>query len=727
MLKIIFSCQIAFLFVFGSYSVTRAQNYGYWISDTDFHNFTVDSNTIVLYFYDEFVSLNDSATFLSGIQSGIITEIDVTNGSDDVTFCRIETSFKIVNPIDFLAYFGITTSHLKAYSYVFLSEQQLKISPTNELLFRLKPERSMRDLDGIINSYQAEFVENIHGVYVYSLPKIDDVFLMANALHQTGNVSWVEPDMYFNYGLTDPLYPEQFYLHNIGQTIKGETGTLDIDIDADKVWAIATGVGIKVAVLDDGVEAHEDLQRADGSSKVLSGFTPNCIIDCDGRPLPDGYHGQPCAGIIAATHNNIGIKGIAPDCEIIPIRVFKKGGVGKSNKSFAKAIGVAWSDLGADIMSCSFGDHMFSNIMKDAFDIARSQGRNGKGCVVIASTGNYLCPLDFIDVAYPAKNPGVIAVGAVGIDGVIATYSCRGPEVDVVAPSSSVCGNLNIKTTDRMGNKGFNITNYTNFGGTSAAAPQVAAIAALMLSVNPNLTEEEVVCRIQTTATDLGTPGFDENFGYGLANAYYAVAYDFMTVSDELITGVQKYTAENVVELGDNCIIENTGNNLANVQVKAGEKIVLKPGFHAKSGSFVHLTIDQFGPCGFGPRVMNSEVIQDEQAVSSEALIPVHFDATIEIFPNPTTGIFEVINEKVEDSVLDISMYDLSGRIVHQQTGISSRIQIDANHLSTGTYLVRTGNGSNFNTIRVVISRYRIHLKLGFQVHNGVREEPPLI
>ncbi len=88
---------------------------------------------------------------------------------------------------------------------------------------------------------------------------------------------------------------------------------------------------------------------------------------------------------------------------------------------------------------------------------------------------------------------------------------CINPEGDVV-------------TTDRMGTNGYETGNYTNqFGGTSAAAPQVAGVAALMLSVNPNLTEAEVRTILQQTATDMGTAGFDNTYGYGRLNAYRAV------------------------------------------------------------------------------------------------------------------------------------------------------------------------------------------------------------
>ena len=96
--------------------------------------------------------------------------------------------------------------------------------------------------------------------------------------------------------------------------------------------------------------------------------------------------------------------------------------------------------------------------------------------------------------------------------------------MDLVAPSGNLGGNGDVVTTDREGALGYDPGNYTDgFGGTSAAAPQVAGVAALMLSVNPNLTEPQVRTILQQTATDMGSAGFDNTFGFGRVNALAAV------------------------------------------------------------------------------------------------------------------------------------------------------------------------------------------------------------
>jgi hypothetical protein len=126
---------------------------------------------------------------------------------------------------------------------------------------------------------------------------------------------------------------------------------------------------------------------------------------------------------------------------------------------------------------------------------------------------------------------GVITVGAIDNNGSLLSYSNTGSSMDLVAPSGSTASlpfTLSnpydgIRTTDRMGSSGFNSGNYTSFNGTSAACPQVSGVAALLLSVNSNLTESQVTDILQSTATDMGTTGFDNSFGYGRLNACAAV------------------------------------------------------------------------------------------------------------------------------------------------------------------------------------------------------------
>jgi subtilisin family serine protease len=179
------------------------------------------------------------------------------------------------------------------------------------------------------------------------------------------------------------------------------------------------------------------------------------------------------------------------------------------------------ADNGARILSNSWGGETPSTSITEAIRYAR----NEKRCVVIVAAGNDGEP----SVDYPARLSEVIAVGASSpCDERKDLSSCDrepwgsnyGPELDVIAPG------VLITTTDISAARGYNAAsgNYTStFNGTSAAAPHVAGLAALILSANPSLTPDQVQRIIQDTADDLGSPGRDDETGYGRVNAYRAV------------------------------------------------------------------------------------------------------------------------------------------------------------------------------------------------------------
>ena len=103
---------------------------------------------------------------------------------------------------------------------------------------------------------------------------------------------------------------------------------------------------IKVAVIDQGVAGHEDL-----GDRLLPGFTPG-LANGNGAPVSNNPHGECCAGIIGASHNNLGIAGIAPLVKIVPVNIFYS----QSSSNIAAAINYAWDDAEADVISNSWGD-----------------------------------------------------------------------------------------------------------------------------------------------------------------------------------------------------------------------------------------------------------------------------------------------------------------------------------------------------------------------------------
>jgi len=304
-------------------------------------------------------------------------------------------------------------------------------------------------------------------------------------------------------------------MHNTGQVVSGVTGVNDMDCNALEAWDITTGSeDIIVAVIDDGLEAHEDLVDDNGVSRIIGGYTPS--INGNGTPNSSGAHGVACAGSIAASHNNIGVMGVAPKVKLLSVNIFYGG---ESSEDIAN--GITWAkENGADVLSNSWGSSScaanFPNISFALAD-ANENGRNGKGCVITFAGGN-----EFNNcISAPGNHPDVIAVGAFTNQGQRSNYSNYGPSLDIVAPSDGAAG---VFTTDRMGSAGYTTFNYTgDFGGTSSACPVVSGVCALILSVNPNLTSDQVKDILYSTATDMGPTGFDVEYGNGRVNAHGAV------------------------------------------------------------------------------------------------------------------------------------------------------------------------------------------------------------
>lgn len=222
--------------------------------------------------------------------------------------------------------------------------------------------------------------------------------------------------------------------------------------------------------------------------------------DQDNDPFDENGHGTNVAGIIGAVANNsIGIAGMAPGCRMMNLRAGTSQGLLEED-DVASAIIYA-VDNGARIINMSFGDVATSQMLRDVCQFAYRSG-----VVLIASAGNS----QSAEVHYPSGFSETISVGATTEDDYLAGFSNYGATVDLVAPGVSLL-------TTAMGNL------YKTFSGTSASAPVVSGVAGLILSLHPQLSNQDVRNILVSSADDLGEPGWDQNYAAGRLNASRAL------------------------------------------------------------------------------------------------------------------------------------------------------------------------------------------------------------
>ncbi|NJN60381.1 MAG: S8 family serine peptidase [Coleofasciculaceae cyanobacterium RL_1_1] len=450
----------------------------------------------------------------------------------------------------------------------------------DELSILFQPNLDPDRRQALATAFAIEFVTPIIGLpdaFVYRLTseaKANPIKL-ANAIATLPEVVNVEANVVIrstpNYRPSDSLYSRQWYLQNSGGSQLAEGSHINIET----AWNVTRGDrSIVVAIADDSIDLdHPDFQ---GMGKIVA---PQDLAGRDFLPLPEAEsdnHGTACAGVCLAEETGDGVVGVAPGCAMMPIRTTGYLDDVSIEDLFNWAI-----TQGAAVISCSWGASAvsFPLSMRQQAAIGRAarQGRNGKGCVVVFAAGNANRPTQgTIDeqgwtkgtlsgptqwLAGYATHPDAIVVSASTSLNRKAAYSNWGKHISVCAPSNNAppgmwfpqdgylytapkiqasLPGLGVFTTDRLGAAGYSPSAFTEtFGGTSSACPVVAGVAALVLSVNPNLTAAQVKQILQDSADKIEDPNpdpqlglrygtYDKNghslwFGYGKVNAGEAV------------------------------------------------------------------------------------------------------------------------------------------------------------------------------------------------------------
>lgn len=388
-----------------------------------------------------------------------------------------------------------------------------------EVLVRPAPGATVADLDSIRARFGAARVRTLLD------GRVEKWALAAGAEAQAARlltdhalILWAEPNYLFSAFATvpnDPGFGNQWGHSRIASTT---------------AWDTTTGSGqVVIAVIDTGVDpGHPDL-----AAKLLPGHD---FVDDDSDPTDLNGHGTNVAGVAAAvTNNGLGVAGTSWGAAILPVRVLDADGYG-TNEDITD--GITWATShGARVLNLSLGGPTYAQAMQDAVNAAHAAGR-----LVVAAMGNYRSSGN--PTAYPAAYENAFAVAATDRYDSFTWYSQYGPHCDIAAPGGAMDyyhdpdGVYSTMPTYActLSNMGY-YTSYDYMQGTSQAAPFVAGLAALVLSVAPNLGPDAVQAAIEQSATDRGPAGWDQDYGWGLIHAAGAVEAAVTVFSDGFESG----------------------------------------------------------------------------------------------------------------------------------------------------------------------------------------------
>ena len=347
----------------------------------------------------------------------------------------------------------------------------------------------------------------------------------------------------------DTYFEEQWHLHN--------DDTEGVDINAPAAWGSVTGSGIRIGIVDDGVQlTHPDLLDNIGADFHYDFIdddddpNPDLLVpdEDDGYPSGEDSHGTLVAGVAAAKGNNgIGSSGVAPDATIVGMRL-----IGGYTSDVMEAQAFLHEMDNVQVKNNSWGPPGFgdvysgpSSLAKAALEQATREGRQGRGTVFVWASGNGGEKEDNSNKDGYSNSPFTIAVGAVNELGVQSYYGENGSNILISAPSGgrSTRGLISTDLLDNDGNNNesrsqeLEVRNYSQeFSGTSGASPIVAGVTALMLEANPDLGWRDVQEILMSTAQKIDSEDFDwfENaanpplsfnrkYGAGLVDASAAV------------------------------------------------------------------------------------------------------------------------------------------------------------------------------------------------------------
>jgi subtilisin family serine protease len=272
---------------------------------------------------------------------------------------------------------------------VLIAKDGIKQVCKGELVIKLKDKTPIGQLlSGYVYTVETDmFVENQYLLKIENISTHQLLFL-SDKLNENSKVDFAAPNFtrFLKPYTNDTHFNSQWAIRNLGYL--GSTN--DADMDVPEAWSLSTGQGIRVAIIDEGVNlTHPDL-----AANMLPGFdaTGN---NSGGAPQNNDAHGTACAGIVSAVANNgIGVAGVAYNSMILPVRIAFRlpppfDNFWETNDQWI-ANGINWAvNNDADVLNCSWGGGEPSLIITNAINNAVTNGRNLRGSIVLFASGNF--------------------------------------------------------------------------------------------------------------------------------------------------------------------------------------------------------------------------------------------------------------------------------------------------------------------------------------------------
>ena len=387
--------------------------------------------------------------------------------------------------------------------------------------------------------------KKMEDTYVINLDSDKQIEELIELYRLTDLFEYVEPNFVghgHGYSQTTPndtFFNRQWSHYNDG-TFSLSNSTVDADIDSELAWDITQGnSNLIIAILDSGLKLdHPEFagriwtnpsEVQDGSDTDSNGFIDDInggwdFVNNDNNPTDDHGHGTNVAGIAVASGNNSnGYAGVNWNSKIMVCKILDDNNSGLYSW-WADAIYYA-VDNGASVINLSAGGNGSSTLLENAINYAYNNN-----VVIVVSTGNQNSVIQ-----YPARYTNAFAVGSTDSDDTRSapffwsstSGSNFGPELDFVAPGNYIYG------LSYSSNTNFN----TYWGGTSQAAPHVAGLVSLLLSVDSNLTVDQIRTILEESSEDQvgdsdDTIGWDQYYGHGRINAYNALTHSTLSIND---------------------------------------------------------------------------------------------------------------------------------------------------------------------------------------------------